>query len=153
MAGPFFVESFFYLLAAGSLQAIGALLVAPLFLVIARRRTGQSVASLFCTYWFFNLMLLLWGCLGHYAFTWLTFGRLYVSADRIVDWFAFIPFGQWVLDQTFGDQRGYLIGQTTLWQLRLIWFAFAAPVWWMAYVSTTFVVQQRLPRFLSPARA
>ena len=99
----FFTESYFYLTTAGFVQALGALLIAPFFFPIARRLRGTSFSRLLRAYLIFNGCLLVWGCLGHYAFTAFTFGRLYVSADRLVDWYPFIPFGQWVLDQSFGN--------------------------------------------------
>jgi hypothetical protein len=148
----FFTESGFYLVAAGFVQSLGALLIAPFFFPVARRLSGASFPTLLRAYLIFNAFLLFWGCFGHYLFHSVTFGRLYVSADRVVDWFPFIPFGQWALDQTLGPQRGHLIGTSTLWQLRLIWLAVAAPVWLLTYASTVFVLRLRFPRFPSFTR-
>ena len=145
----FFTESGFYLMAAGFVQSLGALLIAPFFFPIARRLRDTSFPRPLRAYLVFNGCLLLWGCLGHYVFTAVTYGRLYVSADRLVDWYPFIPFGQWVLDQSFGQQRGHLIGTATLWQLRLIWLAVAAPVWILTYASTAFALRLRPPHFPS----
>ncbi|MES2996743.1 MAG: hypothetical protein V4733_08030 [Verrucomicrobiota bacterium] len=129
-------ESFIYLLVGGSFQAVGALIVALFFFPIARRLTSASWGQLVSAYFVFNAFLLIWGCLGHYAFLAATYGKLYVSMDRVVDWLPFIPFGPWVLDQTLHGPRGYLIGDASLWQLRLIWTAVAIPVWLLAYAST-----------------
>ena len=145
----FFTESAFYLLAAGFVQLLGALLVAPFFFAVARRLSDTSFSRLLRAYLVFNAFLLFWGCFGHYAFHSITFGRLYVSADRVVDWFPFIPFGQWVLDQSLGQQRGHLIGTATLWQLRLIRLAVAAPVWLLTYASTAFTLRLRFPHLPS----
>ncbi len=145
----FFTESYFYLTIAGFVQALGALLIAPFFFPIARRLTDTSFPSVLRAFLTFNGCLLVWGCLGHYAFTAVTFGRLYVSADRLVDWYPFIPFGQWVLDQSFGEQRGQLLGGTSLWHLRLIWLAVAAPVWLFSYASTRFLLRLHFPHFPS----
>ena len=148
----FFTESVFYLMAAGFVQSLGALLIAPFFFPIARRLNDTSFPRLLRAYLIFNGFLLFWGCFGHYLFYSVTFGRLYVSADRVVDWFPFIPFGQWVLDQSFGQQHGHLIGTATLWQLRLIWLAVAVPVWLLTYASTAFALRLRFPRFPSFTR-
>lgn len=143
----FIGESFFYLFFAGFVQTGGALLIAPFFLPIPQRLRSTSFASVLHAYFVFNGFLLLWGCLGHYAFHVTTFGKLYVSADRLVDWYPFIPFGQWVLDQSLGDLHGHLLGSATLWQLRWIWLAFAAPVWLLTYASTIFTLRLRQPFF------
>ncbi len=151
----FLTESGFYLLVAGFVQGMGALIIAPFFIPIARRLTNPSFPSVLRAYLVFNAFLLFWGCLGHYTFHSMTFGRLYVSADRMVDWFPFIPFGQWVLDQSLGQQRGHLVGTATLWELRLIWFAVAAPVWLLTYVSTALALRLRFspaPTFLRQSR-
>ncbi len=132
----FFGEAFVYLLVGGGVQSAGALLVALFFFPIAHRLTPASWRQLISAYLVFNAFLLIWGCLGHYTFLAATYGKLYVSMDRIVDWFPFIPFGQWVLDQTLYGPRGYLIGDTSLWQLRVIWAAVAIPVWVLTYAST-----------------
>jgi hypothetical protein len=145
----FFTESAFYLIAAGFVQSLGALLIALFFFPFAQRFSNTSFPRLLRAYLVFNAFMLFWGCFGHYTFHSITFGRLYVSADRVVDWFPFIPFGQWVLDQSLGQQRGHLIGTATLWQLRLIWLAVAAPVWLLAYASTAYALRLRFPRFPS----
>ncbi len=137
----FWRESFYYVLFAGGVQCVGALLIAAIYFPLAIHFTGSSFTQLLWPYLLFNLFLLFWGCLGHYAFIWLTFDKLYFSADRVVDWYPFIPFGQWVLDQTLGPIRGYLIDGATLWQLRLIWGAVALPVWLLTYVSTIRALQ------------
>ena len=129
-------ESFIYLLVGGSIQAVGALIVALFFFPIAHRLTSASWSQLGVAYLVFNAFLLIWGCVGHDTFLAATYGKLYVSMDRVVDWFPFIPFGQWVLDQTLHGPRGYLIDGASLWQLRIIWAAVAIPVWLLTYAST-----------------
>src|SRR3954466_15704767 len=105
-------ESFIYLVFGGFVQAIAALVAGLFFFPIAHRFTTASWSQLIVAYLVFNAYLLIWGCLGHYAFLAATYGKLYVSMDRLVDWYPFIPFGQWVLDQTLYGPRGYLIGNS-----------------------------------------
>jgi hypothetical protein len=138
----FLVETGFYLFLAGFLQAVLALIIAPVFLLVTRQLFGISYWSLLRAYLIFNAFLLIWGCLGSYVFLRITYGKLYVSADRMLDWLPFVPFGQWVLDQTLGPVRGHLIGDATLHQLRLLWCAVAVPVWLLALVSTALVVRR-----------
>lgn len=144
----FLRESFVYLLIAGSVQCIGALILAVFFFPLGRYYTRRSFTELLRPYLLFNVFLLFWGCLGHFAFHSLTFGKLYYSADRVVDWFPFIPFGQWILNQTLGTERSYLIDGATLGHLRMIWLAIAMPVWLFAYGSTI-----RTMRFMGVANA
>ncbi len=148
----FLFETRIYLIWVGFIQFICAVLAAPLFYLVAIRVKKMTFQAFFRAYVFFNGFLLLWGCLGHYAFLSLTYEKSYVSVDRLVDWFPFIPFGQWVLDQGFGgESHGHLIGSATLWQLRLVWFAIALPVWLLAFASTRLTCQV-LSRF-SPGPA
>jgi len=137
----FIIESRSYVIVAGSLQVIAALLLAPFFFPIARCIWGTPLSKLVRAYVIFNCMLLFWGCLGHYVFTAITVGKMYVSADRVVDWYPFIPFGQWVINNTFDGWPGHLIGGTPLWQLRAIWAVIAAPVWLLSYASTVLVMR------------
>lgn len=138
----FMVESGYYLFFVGVLQFVLALLVSPIIVVGARKLLQISYGRVLRAYLVFNVFLLFWGCLGSYIFLRITYGKLYVSADRMWDWLPFAPFGQWVLDQTLGPARGHLIGDATLHQLRLIWFAVAVPVWLLAFVSTALVVRR-----------
>ena len=144
----FLIESLLYLLIAGVIQFVGGLLLSPLFFFVARRFSREPVSRLSDLYFNFNFFLLLWGCVGNWVFMSIAYDRFYVSQDTVIDWFAFIPFGQWVLNQTLdGQHAGYLTGGATLWQLRLIWFAVAAPVWLLAYASTVASVYRCLPLF------
>jgi hypothetical protein len=77
----------------------------------------------------FNILFLIFGCVGNSAWMLLTYNRLYVSADTVVDYFPFYPFGQWALDVTFGSFKGHLIGPGTIGSLRIIWFAITCFVW------------------------
>lgn len=149
----FLTEARFYLFVVGLLQGILALLLAPFFFPIAKRLKSTGFIPIFRAYLIFNLFLLGWGCLAHYVVHILTFHRLYVSMDRLVDWIPFIPFGQWVLNQFLvPGQHGYLIPPAKLWHLRLIWLAFAATVWTATYYSTMAVLR-RLRVVATPASA
>lgn len=143
----FFDESRVYLVVAGIVQLVCAVLIAPFLCFIALRFSDKPLSRLFRAYVVFNAFLLLWGCLGNNLFLFLTYDKLYISVDRLVDWFPFIPFGQWVLDQNFGGDspHGHLIGTATLWQLRLMWLAVAAPVWLLAYISTALSLHPKPP--------
>ena len=143
----FLCECQVYVIYVGFLQAFAGLLVAPFFFPLAARLGYTSFSQVLRAYLIFNCCLLFWGCLGHYVFHSVTYGKLYVSADRLADWLPFIPFGHWVLNQSLGTQRGHLIGEATIWQLRLIWFAVALPVWMLTYATSVYVIRLRVPRF------
>lgn len=77
----------------------------------------------------FAAMLLLFGCLANSIWMITVFDHYYQSRDVVVDFFPFLPFGQDVLDREWNGRTGFLIGGTTLSQLRLMWLGFALPVW------------------------
>jgi hypothetical protein len=137
---PFPLEVFWYLLFGGIVQLLAALIVAPIFCAIGYFVLRKSVYHVLRAYLIFNGFLLFWGCLGNYACLRFALDKLYVSADRLVDWIPFIPFGQWILDQSLGPVHGHLIPPATLGELRWIWLAFAVPVWLLSYFSTVYVL-------------
>jgi hypothetical protein len=59
----------------------------------------------------------------------LAYERWYVSADTVVDFLPFIPFGQWVLDFKYGSFQGHLLNGAHLWQLQLLWLSLAGVTW------------------------
>ena len=74
------------------------------------------------------------------------YDRLYYSQDTVIDCFAFIPFGQWVLDQEWGGETGALLAGAELWHLQALWLLFAALAW-----GTAALVYRRVARGLSAA--
>ncbi|MES2924659.1 MAG: hypothetical protein V4819_24110 [Verrucomicrobiota bacterium] len=132
-----FGETILYFFWGGFVQFCLSVLVAPFLYLITLRISKKSFHTLFRAYAVFNVCLLLWGCLGSYILMATAYGKLYTSVDRLVDWYAFLPFGQWVLDDGFGGEwHGHLIGGASLWQLRLLWLAVALPIWLLALAST-----------------
>lgn len=132
-----FGEAILYFFWGGFVQFCVAVLAAPILYLVALRVSRKSFHTLFRAYAVWNVFLLLWGCLGSYVFMSIAYGKLYISVDRLVDWYAFLPFGPWVLDDGFGGEwHGHLIGDTTLWQVRLLWLAVALPIWLLALSST-----------------
>lgn len=147
----FVKETTFYLLWGGPVQLFWAIIVAPFAYLISSRIWRLPFHNFLSGYVVFNAFLLFWGCFGSYTFMAISFGKLYTSVDRIVDWYAFIPFGQWVLDDGFGgDAHGHLIGNAKLHELQLLWLAVALPVWLLAISSTIWVRRQIQPGSHSP---
>jgi hypothetical protein len=91
----------------------------------------------------FNVALLAAGTIGNLIWVALTFGK-YVEMDPVIDFFPFIPFGQWVLDATWGGQSGYLTPGVLIWQLRVLWTGVAALVWLVAIRISQRIVGRRL---------
>ena len=52
----------------------------------------------------FSVLLLVFGCLGNLLWLAITWRKLYISADRVVDFFPFLPFGQLVLNHEFAGK-------------------------------------------------
>jgi hypothetical protein len=86
-----------------------------------RRILGRSLV--------FASVFLVAGCIGNSVFMLIAYERMYVSRDTVVDFFPFIPFGQWVLDSEFAGRRGQLVNGASLRQVQLLWAAIAALVW------------------------
>ena len=129
----FVEEAHVYLWIAGIAQSVVvALPLAIGFALLGRR--PPPLAS-FKAWVLVNACLLVFGCLGHWVWLSITWHKLYVSADRLVDFFPFIPFGQWALNQNLGEEHGRLLNGTSLWELRLIWSAIALPVWVLSLAS------------------
>ncbi|MHA3773005.1 hypothetical protein ACXR0O_15845 [Verrucomicrobiota bacterium sgz303538] len=128
------------------IQIVVALLLGALFVPLRVRLGATSFSAIVKGYVVFNAFLLLWGCLENLVFHAVAFDRFYVSVDRVIDCIPFIPFGQWVLDQSLGQSHGRLLGGATLWQLRVLWLMVTVPVWLLTYFSTSYICKQRLIR-------
>ncbi len=143
----FHTEAALYFFWGGFVQFCWSVLAAPFLYLIALQVSSKSFHTLLRAYIVLNVFLLLWGCLGNDVFLSIAYGKLYINtaSDRLVDWYAFLPFGQWVLDYgSGGEWQRQLIGGTTIWQLRLLWLAVALPIWLLAFASTWITL-----RFLS----
>jgi hypothetical protein len=58
----------------------------------------------------------------------LVYDRLYDSEDYVFDFTPFWPITNRVINATWGEDHGHLLG-VTLRQLQLIWFLFALSTW------------------------
>lgn len=142
----FFDEIKIYFIWGSFVQFFWAVVAAPFIYLIAPRFSRESDHKLIYGYALLNVFLLLWGSIGSAIFMYVASGKLYISVDRLVDFYPFIPFGDWILDDGFGGEwHGRLLGDTTIWDIRLVWLAVALPVWLLAFIST----KLSLPRFLS----
>ncbi len=141
-----FDEIKIYFLWGGFVQLFWAVFAAPFLYLLARRFSHESDHKLIYGYAIFNMFLLVWGSLGSAIFISVASGKLYTSVDRLVDFYPFIPFGHWILDDGFGGGlHGRLLGDTTIWDVRMVWLVVALPVWILATISTKLT----LPRFIS----
>ena len=77
----------------------------------------------------------------------VAYERLYISADTVVDFYPFIPFGQWVLDVPFGQDRGRLLNGASLREVQMIWAVVAGAVW-----CATVLVYRAVASRMWPAR-
>jgi hypothetical protein len=135
-----------YLLVAGSFHLLIFLLLALLLSPLAFVRSSARYLSLIERIGLFSALLLLTGAVLNNVWMVLVYDRLYYSQDTVVDCFAFIPFGQWVLDQEWGGETGALLAGAELWHLQALWLLFAALAW-----GTAAVVYRRVVRGLSAA--
>jgi hypothetical protein len=132
-----------YFLCAGAFHLMTFVLLALLLSPIAFRASARYF-FLIERIGLFSMLLLLTGAILNAAWMVLVYQRLYYSQDTLVDCYAFIPFGQWVLDQEWGGKTGALLAETELWHLQALWLLFAALAW-----GTAALVYRRLARLFA----
>ena len=141
----FLYESQAYLGFIGMLQLCGGVILIPFFVPVASRLNLSSFTEILAIWGLFNVLLLIFGCLGNYAFHIIGNGKLYVHVDHVVDFVPFIPFGELWIFHKHADAQGHLLGNTSIWQIRALWVAIAVPVWLLTWYSTYFLCRLRIP--------
>jgi hypothetical protein len=129
LAGNLFGEAYIYVLLVG---AFHALLVGAAAVVLVPRLILSGWSKYLRTwrrFLLFNALLLVFGGLGNLIWMMLVYDHRYISQDTVVDFFPFIPFGQWALDMEWGGKTGSLLNGASLWELREIWALVAGVVW------------------------
>src|SRR5689334_5175170 len=138
------VELLMYCMFGGLVQIAAAAAVMPFYLLLGRYLFRRPFTWLIQVYGIFNACLFFWGGVGDLNRFTNTYDKLYHSVDGTVDWYPFIPFGQWVLDSGFGgDASGRLLGNTTLQQLQQIWWVMATCEWVLTFVCTIAIIRSR----------
>jgi hypothetical protein len=117
-----------YVLWVGSFHLLVFLLLALLLAPIALRSSTRYF-FLVERIGLFSALLLLSGAITNLLWMGIVYNRLYYSQDTVVDFYPFIPFGQWVLDVRFGDETGALMGGVALWHVQAVWLLFALIAW------------------------
>jgi hypothetical protein len=135
---------YFYFLIAGALHLLAFLLLALVLSPLAWTRSIDRYLALIERIGLFSVLLLLTGTILNAAWMTLVYRRFYYSQDTIVDWFPFIPFGQWVLNVTWGNKTGGLLGGAELWHLQALWLLFTVLAW-----STAIFGYRRIVRLLA----
>ncbi len=123
-----------YFFFAGVFHVASFVLLALLLSPIAFRSSARYL-FLMERIGLFSSLLLLTGSLVNGVWMGAVYNRLYSSQDTVVDCYAFIPFGQWVLDQEYGNETGALLNGAELWHLQALWLLFAAAAWGMAVLG------------------
>jgi hypothetical protein len=146
----------FYLLVMGCLH-IPLVVVGSLVLALLPRKQPNIFTRRFVRFGLFVGLLLFVGSFFNGLWSCLVFDRLYHSADYSVDFIPFWPITQGVIDSTFGDEHGQLLG-VSLTELQLVWLIFALGTWgatiflyWLAKRSLGRVESRIIPasRFLA----
>ncbi len=129
----FLQECYFYLMFVSVLQLalfiIGSIILLVVSALSKKQRPflGQRVGR----FAVFNALLLVVGALFNGVWSCTIWGRFYYSTDYVFDFTPFWPITQRVIDAPFGNERGQLLG-ITLFELQLIWLAFALGTWTIA---------------------
>jgi hypothetical protein len=130
-----------YVMLVGMMQAVVLAVAALAALAWLPSRGRAWYLRRVARFALFTFVLLACGCVGNSAFMLLTYQSLYVSADTVVDFFPFIPFGQWVLDAEFGSFKGRLLGGASLRHMQAVWGCLALAVWCGSAAAYLGVVQ------------
>jgi len=125
---------FLYTFLVGSFHLLIFFLLALLLIPVVFR-SSSLYFSLIERIGLFSVLLLLSGAIANAVWMGLVYNRLYFSQDTVVDFFPFIPFGQWVLDVKWGDETGALLGGTSLWHVQVVWLLFALIAWGSAALA------------------
>jgi hypothetical protein len=141
LLGSAFADAYFYVLFVGGFHAL--LVGAAVILLIPRLVLGgwAKYFRALRRFLLLNALLLVFGILGNAVWMTFIYDNRYISQDTVVDFFPFIPFGQWVLDQEWGGKTGSLLNGATLWELRGWWALVAGVVW-----ALTFLIYQRVTK-------
>jgi hypothetical protein len=130
-----FESAFIYVLLVGAFHALlvgaAALVLTPRLALSGWRKYLRTLRR----FLLFNALLLAFGILGNAIWMAFVYGHRYISQDTVVDFFPFIPFGQWALNVEWGGKTGSLLNGASLWELRGLWALVAGPVW----VSTVLI--------------
>jgi hypothetical protein len=124
-----FLDVLCYLMLVGMIEVAVLGLAAAVALAWLPFRGRRWYVRRLANWALFAFILLACGCAGNSVFMLIAYEHLYVSADTVVDFFPFIPFGQWVLDADFGSIRGRLLGGASLRELQAVWAGIAVAVW------------------------
>jgi hypothetical protein len=118
---------FWYLLVMGCLH-IPFFVVGSFVLALLPRKLPNTLTRRIVRFGLFVGLLLVVGSLFCGLWTCLVFNRLYFEPDPVVGFVPFWPITQGVIDETFGNEHGKLLG-VTLTQLQMVWFLFALGTW------------------------
>jgi hypothetical protein len=119
-----------YLVVAGGIQTVAQIGINILLLPLIPAKGLKAYKQVIKSVVIFNLILLIWGCIGNFFWVLLAQDRLYVTNDPIVEWFPYIPSGKWVYSCC-----GHLVNGATDDQLWVLWASIAALVWSMSWVT------------------
>ncbi len=136
-------EIFLYITVSGVLQILIYILCVFLLFFLKLAIKFENIKRKIAKIGLFNVIFLIFGSFGNVIWMKNIYGFYYKSQDTLVDFFPYIPFGQWVLNQFFIDPniRGVLIADTTLLKMRGIWFIFAITVWVFSIVVTFYIIR------------
>jgi hypothetical protein len=120
-------ECFLYLLVMSYLH-VPFFVVGSFVLALLPRKLPNTLTRRIVRFGLFVGLLLIIGSLFNGLWSCLVFNRLYYETDYFVGFVPFWPITQSVIDATFGDEHGKLLG-VTLTELQMVWLLFALGTW------------------------
>lgn len=121
-------EALLYAMCFGIIHAsiLGAGLVVGTPLLSRGRKQYFDFARAFIV---FNICFLLTSAVSNGIWSSTIWGRVYFSADYVVDFNPFYPISQSWIESPFGDVEGRIFPGFTILHVRVAWFLFAFASW------------------------
>jgi hypothetical protein len=139
--GTFPGECLWYLVPM-SVFHLGVFIFGAILLAIFSTKQPGLILKRIGRFGLFLILFLLVSSISNGLWTCLVYNQLYHSTDYIFDFIPFWPVTWITVDTPWGDGHGKLF--VPLYQLRLVWFAFAAGTW--ATTIALYRVLRRLKR-------
>jgi hypothetical protein len=140
-------ECLYYLVPMSVLHLV-VFIVGCCVLLLPTRKPHSTIKRRVDRFALFMVLFLLVASFFNGLWSCLVWDRLYDSTDYVFDFMPFWPITQSVIDAPWGDGRGRLLG-VTLFQLQLVWFAFALSTWTVTFILFRFI-SRKLPPNQSP---
>ena len=122
-----------YLGLFGSVQWFFVVILATGVSVYSLRNADGSFKAKINRLLVFNIVLLFFGALGNWFWNFVSYGKLYVSSDRVLDWLPILPPVSPVSHYVWSPWQ--MVNGFELVHLNIVWFCILVPVWFFSWFT------------------